>query len=342
MPFRLRSSGARAAAVALTLALIAGPAPRLSAAGNDADAGTWRMIVLTSPSQIPVAQPASTASAEYQTELTAIKNAQGQITRTQQQAIDYWSRGGVRAGTSCARDGCARDCRRRPTRTAVSRPGRGQPVRRADVPSPTRPSVAGLQLMAVAQFEALKAAGTQVPIQRASPSDVDGVQRCGRPRPAVVSVGRRRPFRSDGGAVKLLSEQHRGKRKAAEQRQVAIPHRRATQRRGAGLAIGTPSPRSPRGAAPTGCATRPVAALLRRSPRGAARGGNSWSSESPPRPRCWPRRSVRVDADAGRHRHRAAAARSRRPRRDGARGREVSKAVSKPTARDRAATKGDG
>jgi hypothetical protein len=47
MPSRSASSFARGLACALVLALAAGQAPRLAAAGNDADAGTWRLIVLT-------------------------------------------------------------------------------------------------------------------------------------------------------------------------------------------------------------------------------------------------------------------------------------------------------
>ena len=46
---RPRSRGSRAAAALAAVALAAGHAPALRAAGNDADAGTWRMIVLTSP-----------------------------------------------------------------------------------------------------------------------------------------------------------------------------------------------------------------------------------------------------------------------------------------------------
>ncbi len=67
----------------------------LNAAGTDAGAGGWRMIVLTGPTQFAVAAPGSTTGLDYQAELNAIKSAQGRLTADQRKAIDYWSRGGV-------------------------------------------------------------------------------------------------------------------------------------------------------------------------------------------------------------------------------------------------------
>ena len=71
------------------------PAPAGHAAGTDAGAGTWRMIVLSGPTQITVAAPGQTSSVDYQAELNAIKNAQSRLTASQRKAIDYWSGGGV-------------------------------------------------------------------------------------------------------------------------------------------------------------------------------------------------------------------------------------------------------
>ena len=67
----------------------------LTAANPDADAGAWRMIVLSGPNQIAVPSPSQVGGLDYQAELTAIKSAQGRLTKEQRQAIDYWSRGGV-------------------------------------------------------------------------------------------------------------------------------------------------------------------------------------------------------------------------------------------------------
>jgi len=77
-----------------TLLLVPGTTA-LNAAGIDAGAGSWRMIVLTGPTQFAVAAPGSTTGLDYQAELNAIKSAQGRLTADQRKAIDYWSRGGV-------------------------------------------------------------------------------------------------------------------------------------------------------------------------------------------------------------------------------------------------------
>jgi len=66
-----------------------------AAANNDPGAGTWQMIVLSSPTQFSVAPPLSTASPQYQSELGAIRSAQSQISDDQKKAIDYWKNGGV-------------------------------------------------------------------------------------------------------------------------------------------------------------------------------------------------------------------------------------------------------
>ena len=87
----------RSVCLATTLAFVfstAHVAP-VSAAGNDADAGRWAMIVLTSPTQIAVPLPAPVESAGYQAELAAVRAAQANITEEQKQSIEYWSKGGA-------------------------------------------------------------------------------------------------------------------------------------------------------------------------------------------------------------------------------------------------------
>jgi hypothetical protein len=82
-------------AVSIGVLALSLASPRLTAQGGDANAGDWRMIVLTGPAQIVVPPPGQTGSIDYQAELTAIKNAQNRLTRAQRASIDYWSRGGV-------------------------------------------------------------------------------------------------------------------------------------------------------------------------------------------------------------------------------------------------------
>jgi hypothetical protein len=61
----------------------------------DADAGTWKMIVLPTVSQIAVAAPADVNSDAYKAELASIKDLQKTLTDDQKEIIAYWSAGGV-------------------------------------------------------------------------------------------------------------------------------------------------------------------------------------------------------------------------------------------------------
>lgn len=69
--------------------------PPLQAASLDSGAGSWRMIVLTGPTQFTVAAPAADTAAAYRAELAAIKTAQAHLTAAQWRTIAYWSAGGV-------------------------------------------------------------------------------------------------------------------------------------------------------------------------------------------------------------------------------------------------------
>ena len=69
--------------------------PPLEPTSTDMSAGSWRMILLSGPTQFAVAAPAATNSPAYQAELVAIKAAQAALTNEQRAAIAYWSGGGV-------------------------------------------------------------------------------------------------------------------------------------------------------------------------------------------------------------------------------------------------------
>ena len=60
-----------------------------------ANAGTWKMVLLTGPTQIAVAVPAATSDPSYLAELSAIKAAQATLTDAQRANIEYWSSGGA-------------------------------------------------------------------------------------------------------------------------------------------------------------------------------------------------------------------------------------------------------
>jgi hypothetical protein len=69
--------------------------PAVAPSSLDADAGTWKMIVMTGPDQIVVPDPASPVSAAYKAEIAALKTAQANETPAQREAVAYWSSGGV-------------------------------------------------------------------------------------------------------------------------------------------------------------------------------------------------------------------------------------------------------
>ena len=82
--------------------------PPLDAASTDSGAGSWRMIVLSGPTQFTVPAPAAETSATYATELAAIKTVQANLTAAQRQVIEYWSGGGVLRWNEIARGLVAR------------------------------------------------------------------------------------------------------------------------------------------------------------------------------------------------------------------------------------------
>jgi hypothetical protein len=151
--------------------------PPLQAASLDANAGSWRMIILSGPTQFAVAAPAAETSAAYAAELAAIETAQSHLTAAQRQSIHYWSGGGVLRWNQLLRELVAR----------FNLP----PAPRADgtypVPDPENPfadpqfpfanppyAARAYSYVSVAQYEALKAAWYwKYQYNRPSPARVD-------------------------------------------------------------------------------------------------------------------------------------------------------------------------
>ena len=82
--------------------------PPLEPSSVEPTAGSWRMILLTGPSQIAVVAPTPVGSAAYTAELDAIKVSQANLTDAQRQAIAYWSGGGVMRWNQILRELVAR------------------------------------------------------------------------------------------------------------------------------------------------------------------------------------------------------------------------------------------
>ena len=74
----------------------------------DANAGTWKTYVLTSPTEVNVAAPSATTSAEYQAELNSLKQQSASLTPEQRQKVEYWGAGAVYRWNEIARELAAR------------------------------------------------------------------------------------------------------------------------------------------------------------------------------------------------------------------------------------------
>jgi len=151
--------------------------PPLQPASLDANAGSWRMIILSGPTQFTVAAPAAETSAAYAAELAAIKQTQANLTAAQRQSIQYWSGGGVLRWNQILRELVAR----------FSLPPAPRPDGTYPVPDPENPfadpqfpfanppyAARAYSYVSVAQYEALKTAWYwKYQFNRPSPARVD-------------------------------------------------------------------------------------------------------------------------------------------------------------------------
>jgi hypothetical protein len=161
---------AAAMMLASTRTVISGP-------NNDADAGGWQMIVLTSPTQFSVPAPLSTTSTNYQSELMAIRSAQSQLTDAQRKSIQYWSKGAVVRWNEILIEFVARaDLPPAPRADGTYPvPDANNPFADPNFPFGNPPYAArAYSYVSVAQFEALKAAWYYKYLyNRPSPSKID-------------------------------------------------------------------------------------------------------------------------------------------------------------------------
>ena len=69
--------------------------PALTPAKLDINAGTWKTVLLSAPTEFSVAAPVATSSPAYQAELNEIKGFQKSLTLKQKEIIKYWSAGAI-------------------------------------------------------------------------------------------------------------------------------------------------------------------------------------------------------------------------------------------------------
>jgi len=131
------------------------------AASADANAGSWAMIVLSSPTQIPLTAPAHASDPGYQAELTSIETTQANLTSDQKTAIAYWSAGGALRWNEELRQLVARqDLPPSPNPDgSYPSPNAANPFANPQFPFSNPPYAArAYSYVSVAQYEALKVA----------------------------------------------------------------------------------------------------------------------------------------------------------------------------------------
>jgi hypothetical protein len=143
----------------------------------DANAGTWRMIVLGSADQVPVAAPADAASGAYRAEIAEVVSAQRALTDAQRDAVDYWGAGGVTRWNEILRAQVARFNLPPAPRDdgTYPVPDAANPFADPQFPFANPPYAArAYSYFAVGQYEALKAAWHyKFLYRRPAPSRVD-------------------------------------------------------------------------------------------------------------------------------------------------------------------------
>lgn len=144
----------------------------------DANAGSWKMIVLSGPTQFPVAPPAPAGSDAYLAEVASVKAAQAGLTDAQRQNIDYWAGGGVLRWNQVMRELVARYNLPPAPRAdgTYPAPDAANPFSDPVFPFANPPYAArAYAYVTVAQYEALKAAWYYKYLyNRPAPSQVDG------------------------------------------------------------------------------------------------------------------------------------------------------------------------
>ena len=226
---------------------VTGDLPAIAPGSIDANAGTWKMMVLTAPDQVPVPDPAPTSSAAYVAELSAVKAAQASMSDAQRRAVQYWTGAGVLRWGEIERGLIARYNLPPAPRAdgTYPTPDAENPFSDPVFPFANPPYAArAYSYVSVAQYEALKAAWYfKFKFNRPSPAKIDqGVS-------TVVPASELPSYPSEdavlsGVSAEMLKLLFPGAieeitRKAAEEREAAILSGRATASDvAAGLALG--------------------------------------------------------------------------------------------------------
>jgi hypothetical protein len=70
-------------------------APALTPANTDVNAGAWKPILLTGPTEFAVAAPIATTTPDYIAQISEVKSFQANLTQEEERIVSYWSAGAV-------------------------------------------------------------------------------------------------------------------------------------------------------------------------------------------------------------------------------------------------------
>jgi hypothetical protein len=70
-------------------------APALQPTNIDLNAGTWKPVLLTGPTEFPVAAPGATGTPDYIAQVNEIKTWQAELTGDEKRIVKYWSAGAI-------------------------------------------------------------------------------------------------------------------------------------------------------------------------------------------------------------------------------------------------------
>ena len=150
-------------------------------ASVDDKAGTWKTYILSAPTDVTVAAPTASTSADYLTELADLKAKSASLTQDQQEAVVYWGTGAVYRWNEIARELAAR-YNIPPASNADGKypvPDATNPLADPKFPFANPPYTArALAYLSVAQYDALVSAWNyKYKFKRSAPSKVDATVR---------------------------------------------------------------------------------------------------------------------------------------------------------------------
>jgi membrane-associated phospholipid phosphatase len=162
-----------------------------SPANVDEKAGTWKTYILTTPTDVTVATPSASTSAEYVAELADLKAKSASLTQAQQEAVVYWGTGAVYRWNEIARELAAR-YNTPPASNADGKypvPDAANPLADPRFPFANPPYTArALAYLSVAQYDALVAAWNyKYKFKRSAPSKTDATIRVALPVSSIPS-----------------------------------------------------------------------------------------------------------------------------------------------------------